>query len=598
VKTNKPFLFEVSWEVCNKIGGIYTVLESKSDCMESQYEDNYFLIGPFLGESSFTQFEPKELPDFLKKAEEELKKVGIEIHYGRWLIGPEPQVILVDFKNYLPEINKIKETLWDWYGIDSITASFDFNEPVAWSWAVGKFLEIVKNDGLKNQKTIVHCHEWLAGTAILYLKKVGSDVATVFTTHATFLGRVLASAEINFYKDIDKINPDQKAKELGIVPKHLLEKTIALSCNVLTTVSEITAIEAEHFYGRKPEVILHNGLNFKAFPDTEEITFKHTEYKRIIKEFIMYYFFPYYKFNLDKTLIYFLVSRYEMHAKGIDLFIDSLSELNKKLKAQNSEKTIIAFLSVPTAVNEIRPEIVQSKAIFSNIKQLLESEMQSIQNRLLRACTGEFKIADYLILEKELKTKIYAKIKQFNETGEPALCTHNLRDNGGDAILNRLKDKGLTNSKDDRVKVVSIPVYLNGSDGLLDINLYDFIAGSHFGVFPSFYEPWGYTPLEAGALGVPSVTSDLSGFGFAVNNLGKPSKLPGSYVLKRTDYDYEKELKDLTSILYKYTTFNKDERLLSRIHANQVAKNYSWKILSKNYFEAHELALKLAGGKK
>ncbi len=598
MKTKKPFLFEASWEVCNKIGGIYTVLESKSDCMQTEYEDNYFLIGPFLGETSFSQFEQEELPDFLKNIADELDKNGIEIHYGRWLIGSAPQVILVDFKNFLPEVNNIKKALWEWYQIDSISACFDYDEPVAWSWAVAKILEIIKNNCLKSEEVILHSHEWLAGTAILYLKKVGVNIATVFTTHATFLGRVLSSAEINFYKDIGNINPDQKAAELGITPKHLLEKSVAANCDVLTTVSDITAIEAEHFYGRRPEVILNNGLNLKSFPDTEEITFRHTEFKRIIKDFLMYYFFPYYRFNLDKTLIYFLVARYEMHAKGIDLFIDSLGELNKKLKSENSEKTVVAFLSVPTAVNEIRPELVQSKAIFENINQLLESEMESIYHKLIRACAGEFKITNDLILEKELRNKIYAKMKQFSKSGEPLLCTHNLRNADSDAITKRLKEKGLNNSSTDKVKVVSIPVYLNGSDGLLDTNLYDFMTGAHLGIFPSFYEPWGYTPLEANALGVPSVASDLSGYGFAVNKLGKPGKLPGTYILKRTGYDYNKELKDLTSILYKYASLNRDERMLSRIHASQVAKNYSWKLLSKNYFDAHRLALNISGRKK
>jgi glycogen(starch) synthase len=420
---------------------------------------------------------------------------------------------------------------------------------------------------------------------------MGIGIGTVFTTHATVLGRSFAFNNIDFYKDLKKINAEEAARNFGVYPKHSLEKTVALNCSVLTTVSDITADEAGAFFGRRPEVILPNGLDFSNFPNTEEATFRHTDFKRILKEFLMYFFFPYYKFNLDKTLMYFLVGRFEMHAKGIDLYIDALGELNKKLKNQNSDKTIIAFVAVPTAAHGVKPELIQSKAVYQNIRQSIDAEMPNIYNRLVRACSGEFEVNGQNILKHDLRNHVFSKIKLFKRTGDPLLTTHMIDNESNDAIINRFKAQGLFNREEDKVKVIYFPVYLNGADGLLNTNLYDFIAGAHLGIFPSFYEPWGYTPLEAGALGVASVTTDLSGFGLAVNALGGRKKFPGTYVLERSKFDYKKEAKELAALMYKYSTFNKDERLISRIHANQTARNFDWKILVRNYFEAHELAL-------
>lgn len=592
MKIKQPYLFEASWEVCNKVGGIYTVLESKSEYIKAQYGDRYFLVGPYLGETTENDFIVKEKPVLLKKLEDDLVKLGIRLHYGNWLLNSEPQVILIDFKGVFNQINQIKSELWDQYRVDSLGSQFDFDEPIAWSWAVGKLIDLLKKNDLKKEQVIVQCHEWMAGTAILYLDKNNVDVATVFTTHATFLGRVLAFHNEDFYKELNEINVLEKIKEYNVAAKCSIEKAIALSATVLTTVSEVTAREAEVFYGRKPDVILPNGLDFNRFPNTEEITFKHGEFKKVIKEFIMYYFFPYYEFNLDKTLIYFLIGRNEVHAKGIDIFINSLAELNKKLKNLNSDKTIVAIISVPNATNGVRAELIQNRSIFLNIKQLLDSQTSNIYDKLLRASVGEFEIDNQHIFKKALRKELFAKLKFFKRSGIPPLSTHELTNEAGDDILNLLKQKGLTNKKEDKVKVISCPVYLNGADGLLNTNFYDFMAGAHFGVFPSFYEPWGYTPLEAGALGVSSVTSDLSGFGVAVNDLGGRKKFPGTYVLERTKFNYQKEVKDLAGLMYKYSSFNKDERLISRIHANQIARNFDWKILIRHYLDAHDMALK------
>ncbi|KKR27935.1 MAG: Glycogen phosphorylase, partial [candidate division CPR2 bacterium GW2011_GWD1_39_7] len=241
----KPFVFEVSWEVCNKVGGIHTVLESKAEYIKAQYGEGYFLVGPYLGQSSEIVFEAKEMPDFLKSIVKELENLGIRLFYGTWLIDAEPQVILVDFTGETANINQTKTKLWDWYQVDSLNSDFEFDEPVAWSFAVGKMIEALKKGPLAKEEIVLQCHEWMAGAPILYLKKQDVKISSIFTTHATFMGRVLASKGVDFYKSLNEIDAESKAYEFGIYAKFLLEKAIALNATVLTTVSDITASEAK-----------------------------------------------------------------------------------------------------------------------------------------------------------------------------------------------------------------------------------------------------------------------------------------------------------------------------------------------------------------
>ncbi|MEW5707195.1 MAG: glycogen/starch synthase [Actinomycetota bacterium] len=587
---SKPYLFEVSWEVANKVGGIYTVIESKSALVKEEYGDHYFLVGPYFAGKSDSQFVEKPLPSFLVKAQKDLAPEGVKFHYGAWLLDSEPQVLLIEFDNELASIAKFKTELWERYGVDSLFSGHDFDEPVAFSWAVGKLLESIKRFGLKKENVIVHVHEWLAGGTILYLNSTDLEFSTVFTTHATFLGRCLASSGINFYADIESINADEKAREIGIIAKHSLEKATALNVDVLTTVSGITGKEAEAFYGRKPDVLLPNGLNMAAFPDVQDITVLHRQYRKLLREFVQYYFFPHYSFNLEKTIFYFILGRYEVRCKGIDLFIDALAELNEKLKAKDSDKTIIAFFFIPTWTSGVKNQLIESKSVYQHLRQNINHNMDAIYDRIVRAYAGEHEFDIEWILGKDFLDKAFALQRRFKKPGNPPLVTHDLADERSDEILSMFRQKGLLNAKDDKVKVIFYPTYLSGGDGLLNMQFYNVMAGSHLGVFPSFYEPWGYTPLEAGALGVASITTDLSGYGLALKEIGLKKKLPGTYVIDRSTFDYEREKQDLLAILYEYTTLESDERMELRLNANMLAKNFDWKLLVKNYFEAYEVA--------
>ena len=588
---DSPYLFEVSWEVANKVGGIYTVLESKSALVKEEYGDNYFLIGPYLPGKSESQFIERPMPSFLIKAQKDLAPEGIEFHFGTWLLESEPQVILVDFGREFNNLDAFKASLWDRYGVDSLFCGYDFDEPVAFSLAVGKLIESIKRLGLRKENLIVHAHEWLTGGVILYLDSTDLEFSTVFTTHATFLGRCLASAGINFYAEIDSINADEKAREIGITAKHSLEKATALHADALTTVSGITGREAEVFYGRKPDVILPNGLNMAMFPTVQDITYMHREYRKYLRKFAQYYFFPYYSFDIEKTLFYFILGRYEMRCKGIDLFIDALAELNQKLKSKESDKTIVAMFCIPAGNSGVKSQLIEGKSLYQSISQAVNYSLDDVYDRIRRAYVGEHEFDIEWILGKEFLDKAGQDQRRFKQRGNPPLSTHELRNEQHDEILNMFKEKSLVNNEDDRVKVVFYPTYLSGVDGLLNLQFYNAMAGSHFGVFPSFYEPWGYTPLEAGALGVASVTTDLSGYGLALKELGLKKKLPGTYVIDRSNFDYEREKKDLLSILYEYTLLDSDERMELRLNANAQAKNFDWKILIKHYFEAHKLAL-------
>ncbi len=585
-------VFEVSWEVCNKVGGIHTVITSKANQMVKEYGEDYFVVGPFIVQKASSEFQEKLAPEFLREAFNLLRNEGIICHYGRWLIDGTPNTILIDFSEFTKNKNEIKRKLWDRFRIDSLnTEYFDFDEPVIWAYSVGRMIEEVKKR--TNERIILHAHEWLSGAAILYIRMNNVKVATVFTTHATVLGRALASAGRNFYANINLIKPDEEAYKNNIQAKHQLEKQTALNCDVFTTVSEITSIEANVMLGRKADVILPNGLDISKFPTFDELAIKHKNLKNKIKEFLMYYFFPYYSFDIEKTLIYFIAGRYEFHDKGIDIFIKALSKLNKRLKDENSEKTVVAFFWIPASVKSIRPELLESRTLYEDLRDTINEEFPEIKQKILYLMICGKEINDKSLFTEPFLLEVKKKMLRLKRQGSPPLSTHEIYNEDNDLIMKHLKESGINNGKDDKVKVIYYPIYLTGADGLLDLNYYECMTGSHLGVFASFYEPWGYTPLEAAALGISSITTDLAGFGRYVLKHREDPKTPGIFVLKRFNVDDETAVENLANLLYEFTKLSKEERIKNKIEANRISKLADWNILIKNYFEAHKLALKI-----
>ena len=582
-------VFEVSWEVCNKVGGTYTVVKSKASKMVEVYGDDYFLIGPYFASKAIGQFQ-EELPkDFCKAPFEELRKIGIICHFGKWLIEGSPNVILIDFVSFRSRINEIKRELWDWHKVDSLRAPLDYDEPVTWAYTVGMLIERLSKC-YENKKIVAHFHEWLSGAGLLCLKKRNAGIATVFTTHATILGRTLASSNVDIYNVWDKINPDQEAYKYNIEAKHFVEKNSAAIADVFTTVSEITGMEASYLLKKKPDVLLPNGLDISKFPSFEEIVIKHRLQRDRIREFMLYYFFPYYTFDPKDTLIYFLAGRYEFHDKGIDIYIKALGRLNQRLKEEKSKKTILAFIWVPANFRNIRPELLENKTLYQDIKDSLEDVKDDVEKNIIYSLMSSKKISKEILFDEEFLADMKIKIAKFMKKGKPPVITHDLYDEN-DTILNAIRNANLNNDEDDKVKVVYYPIYLSGADGLLNLNYYEAMQGSHLGIFPSYYEPWGYTPLEAGALGVSSVTTDLAGFGRYFCTECLQSDNPGIFVLKRlnkSDADVENQLVD---VMRAFANLSKEERASNKLQARKVASMADWKSFVNNYIEAHNLAV-------
>ncbi|MBS3151845.1 glycogen/starch synthase [Candidatus Woesearchaeota archaeon] len=594
--TKPEILFEASWEVCNKVGGIYTVIKSKSALMVENYKNNYFLIGPYFKDQAKFEFKIKELPEPLQEVFNELKNQGIICHYGEWTTTKgNPQTILIEFQGLINEKNKIKSDLWDNFKVDSLFSQWDFEEPLLWATAVGKLVELYSNKN--NSQIVLHCHEWLAGFALLYLKMNKAKVATIFTTHATMLGRTLSAIGNEIYNNIESINADEEARKNNVIDKHSTEKACAISSDVFTTVSEITSMEAEHFLGKKPDVLLLNGLDIDQFPSFEETSILHQQNREKIREFIAYYFFPYYYFDIEQTLIFFIVGRYEFKNKGIDLFIKSLSKLNNILAEEKSKKTVIAFLWIPTQVESAKQTLAKNKLNYHQIKHFVEQNSKLFQSRLIEnilecvgtECLTEEENFHYQVFDENFLQEVRKLRINFAKEGSPPLITHNIPNENNDAIIKSLLENGLNNSKNNKVKIIFYPVYLNGIDGLLDLPYYDAISGCHMGLFPSYYEPWGYTPLESSAWGVPSLTTDLGGFGRFLMSKNKTES--GVFVLKRFKRNEDEIIDDFTRIMHNFTKLNRKGRVEEKIIAKEISNLADWKILIENYIKAHELAI-------
>ncbi len=594
VKAKAGTFLEVSWEVCNKVGGIWTVITSKASQMKKYYKDKYICIGPYFAEKVIGSFEenpaPKECREFCKELEEQ----GIILHFGKWLIKGEPRAILVDFTNFRFKTDDIKKELWENFKVDSLRSNYvEYNEPIVWSYAVG--IVIQKLYDTFDHKIIAQFHEWLTGPGLLYLKKNNVEVSTVFTTHATVMGRALASADIDLFSKPEKdkyqvqlMDIDKESYNYNTEAKHLLEKAAAKNSDIFTTVSEITGLEAKYILKREPDKILPNGLDNDKFPTFEEASIEHRTHRNHIREFVMYYFFPYYQFDIKNTLFFFLAGRYEFKNKGIDIFINSLAELNNKMKKEKSKKTVVAFIWVPTAIRGIKLDILENRTLFKDIKDGLQEESDEIDRNILYTLASKKKLKKENIFPKSFIDENKKRLLKFKKKGKPPLMTHDIQQYG-DAITDLLVKTGLDNKKDDKVKVIFYPIYLTGADGLLDLTYYESMQGGHLGVFPSFYEPWGYTPLEAAALGVSSVTTDLAGFGKFILSK-KKKKYPGIFVLERMNKEDKEIIGNLTDFMYKFTQFTRHDRVKNKIEAKKLAEKADWKKLSTNYIKAHNKA--------
>ncbi len=603
------FVFEVSYEVCNKIGGIHTVIASKAPFMQDVYGENYITIGPYYEEKARMEFDEMHCPhEFLQRAIDEMNSAGIPCKFGRWRITGNPYTILVDFRPVLDIKNSVKGMFWELYGIDSIRAGWDYEEPLMWSYACGMLIEKILSNIRNKERCYIalHLHEWLSGGTLLYLRMKKIDAPVVFTTHATMLGRTLAHHLPNFHEMVEqglKENgrvDESLAYRFWVEAKHQTEKKCAELATVFTTVSDVMAEECLYILGRKPDLVLPNGLDMRNFPSREDANFLHIINKRKLIDFVRGYFSPYYEINTKDTRFIFISGRYEFRNKGVDIFIKALGKVNRMLKAEGCRTDYFAFILVPSGVREERQDVLENISLYRGIKDYVEEILRKFDDRIMdlitnRRCQDMTSRMKELFTEEELLQlrKLSICFQSRSDSIAPLTPFMLSYDEGQDAILTALKREGLLNRKEDKIKVIFYPAYLSITDRLMGMDYKSVVLGCSVGVFPSYYEPWGYTPLETAALWAVAITTDLSGFGRAVMKLVKDNQKneSGVIVLRRRGRSDDEVEEELAAHIYSLLKMTRERMGRRKHYAAELSRHFDWGVLGWNYIKAHNLAV-------
>ncbi len=539
------YIFEASWEVCNKVGGIYTVLSTRANTLQTNFRDKLIFIGPDF-------WQGKENPLFEENEnlcaawrEHAKEKDGLNVRVGRWNIPGKPIVILVDFQPFFEIKNEIYTEMWNNYQVDSLHAYGDYDEASMFAYATGRVIESFYRYNLtETDKVVFQAHEWMTGMAALYLQKAVPQIASIFTTHATSIGRSIAGNNKPLYDYLFAYNGDQMARELNMESKHSIEKQTAHYVDCFTTVSEITNNECKELLDKAADVILMNGFEDDFVPAGATFTAKRKRARQTMLRVANNLLGD----NLtDDVLIIGTSGRYEFKNKGINVFLESLNRLNRD---KNLKKKVLAFVNVPGWVGEPR---------------------------------------------EDLKKRLADKKKSYDTPLECPFITHWLRNMSHDHVLDMLKYLGMENRKEDKVKVIFVPCYLDGKDGIMDKHYYDLILGQDLSAYPSYYEPWGYTPLESVAFKVPTITTDLAGFGLWVNGLKNQKGIDdGVEVIHRTDYNYSEVADVIKDTVSAFSAKSAQEVNQIRKRAAQVAEQALWKHFIVYYYQAYDVALRNA----
>ncbi|KAJ9205247.1 CAZyme family GT3 [Paecilomyces variotii] len=596
--TRNHMLFEVATEVANRVGGIYSVLKSKAPVTTAEYGDRYTLIGPLNKASAAVEVEELTPSNpHLVETIASMKQRGIHIVYGRWLIEGAPRVILIETGTGYKYLNEWKGDLWNSSGIPSPEGDHETNEAIVFGYLVAWFLgEFIAHE--RRRAVIAHFHEWLAGVALPLTKKRHMDLTTIFTTHATLLGRYLCAGSVDFYNNLQYFDVDAEAGKRGIYHRYCIERAAAHSADVFTTVSHITAFESEHLLKRKPDGVLPNGLNVKKFSAVHEFQNLHSQAKEKIHDFVRGHFYGYNDFDLDNTLYFFIAGRYEFRNKGVDMFIESLARLNHRLKTAGSKTTIVAFIIMPAQTSSLTVEALKGQAVVKSLRDTLEMVEKGIGKRLFERCLS-WREGDNMPDEKDLITAqdrvlLRRRLFAMKRHTLPPIVTHNMINDAEDPILNQLRRVQLFNHPEDRVKVVFHPEFLNSSNPVLPLDYDDFVRGTHLGVFPSYYEPWGYTPAECTVMGVPSITTNLSGFGCYMEELIENSSDYGIYIVDRRMKGVDDSVNHLTTCMYDFAMKSRRQRINQRNRTERLSDLLDWKRMGLEYVKARQLALRRA----
>ena len=536
------FIFESSWEVCNKVGGIYTVLSTRAKTLQDKLKDHIMFIGPDV-------WKEKENPLFeedaslLKSWRDTAENENLHVRIGRWNVPGHPIAVLVDFQPYFAIKNDIYTRLWEDYGVDSLHAYGDYDEASMFSYAAGLVVESYYNHVLKGQceHVVYQAHEWMTGLGALYIQKHVPEVATIFTTHATTIGRSIAGNHKPLYEYLFAYNGNQMAQELNVQSKHSIERETAHHVDCFTTVSEVTNRECAELLDKPADVVLMNGFEKDFVPSKAQFARKRREARRKLREVAGALLGT--EFD-DDVMIISTSGRYEFRNKGIDLYMEAM---NRSLRNKDLTRKVLAFVQVPGWV----------------------------------CCPRE-----------DLKERL-ASGKACDTPLEWPLLTHWLHEMSHDQVIDYMKRYNMWNLPDDKVKVIFVPCYLDGADGIFNMHYYDLLIGMDLTVYASYYEPWGYTPLESVAFHVPCITTNLSGFGLWVNQLlGKDGELTdGVQVVRRTDYNSSEVADAIKDAVTAYAAFTPQEAEKIRHKAADISEHALWKHFIRYYYQAYDIAL-------
>lgn len=595
--TREPLLVETAWEVCNQVGGIYTVVRSKVPSMARTWGDRYCLVGPYNPASAQVEFEETKPAGPFGEAVEALRREGLDARFGRWLVTGHPQAVLLSTPCVRSRMPQIRHAVWERDRVDLMRTDSLVDDVLAFGFLVEEFFRALSLRTSDGTAVIGHFHEWMAGTAISAIRRTKLPVATVFTTHATLLGRFLAMSDPTHYFDrIPQTDWHAAARQFNLEQSVHLERAAAHACHVFTTVSEITAHECEHLLGRKPDVLVPNGLNIERFVALHEFQNYHRLYKEKLHQFVTGYFFSSYNFDLDRTLYYFTSGRYEYSNKGFDLSIEAMARLNWRMKQARSDKTVVFFIITRAATRSILPEVLRTSAVLEEIRQNCRAIEQQIGQRLFSAVTGGRWPDMNELVDEYWRLRLRRNVHAWKREAPPPAVTHDLSYPEDDAIMRQIKAAKLLNAPDDPVKVVYHPDFIVPSDPLFGMDYDQFVRGCHLGVFPSLYEPWGYAPLECVALGVPTVTSNMAGFGTYVTRHFKDHAERGIYVLERRRTGFSQTADALAEIAYAFTLQERRDRIAQRNRVESSAEQFDWSNLGRHYAQAHAMAMERLQG--
>ena len=534
------YIFESSWEVCNKVGGIYTVLSTRAKTLQEVLQDKIVFIGPdFWKEQESPYF--KEDKSLFADWQSVVSEQGLNVRVGRWTVPGEPIAILVDFNPFFEKKNEIYGWLWENYQVDSLHAYGDYDEASMFSYAAALVVESYYNHYLDSSKKVIyHANEWMCGLGALYINNKLPQIGTVFTTHATSIGRSIAGNMKPLYDYLFAYNGDQMAGELNMQSKHSIEKQTAHHVDCFTTVSDITAKECVELLDKPVDVVLPNGFDDSFVPSTQKFTSKRKAARRKMLDIANALLGE----DLDDdTLLISTSGRYEFRNKGIDVFVEAM---NRLLRNRDLKKKVVAFIEVPGWVGEPRKD-----------------------------------------LQERLKSG-----KKFDTPLDVPQVTHWLHNMSHDNVLGMMKFYDMHNRKEDKVKVIFLPCYLDGKDGIVDLTYYDVVLGNDLCIYPSYYEPWGYTPLEAVAFKVPCITTDLAGFGLWANTVfGRYGEIEdGVKVIHRTDYNYSEVADIIKDTVADYSAMDKKQTDACRKHAGELSKKALWSEFIKYYYQAYDIS--------